>query len=78
MMPDFLIRGLEETTMSHLKERAAKNGRSLQEEIKDTLRRSTKMTREETIATMLRFQEETKDRGIGDSTPLIREDRDSR
>jgi hypothetical protein len=78
MMPDFLIRGLEETTMSHLKERAAKNGRSLQEEIKDTLRRSTKMTREESLEWMRRSREEFGDHVFDDSTALIREDRDSR
>jgi plasmid stability protein len=75
-MPDFLIRGLDEVTMKHLKERAEHNGRSLQAEIKDTLKRSVKMTREESIEASRRLLARFDGKVFPDSTPLIREDRD--
>ncbi len=75
-MPDFLIRGLDERTMRHLKERAERNGRSLQAEIKDTLKRSLKMTKEESIAESRRLIEETRGMDLGDTVAMIREDRD--
>lgn len=76
-MPDFLIRDLDEDTMRRLKERAEKNGRSLQAEIKATLRGSLKMTREESLEASRRLLA-TYDHVLPDSTPLIREDRDNR
>lgn len=75
-MPDFLIRGLDETTMKALKARAEKNGRSLQAEIKDTLKRSVKMTREESLEASRRLLSEFDGKVWPDSTPWIREDRD--
>lgn len=75
-MPDFLIRGLDETTMKALRERAEKNGRSLQAEIKDTLRRSVKMTKEESIAESRRLLSKFDGKVWPDSTASIREDRD--
>lgn len=77
-MPDFLIRNLDEDTMRRLKERAAAGGRSLQAEVKETLRRSLKMTRDETLATIDRFLDETRELGLSDSVEMIREDRESR
>lgn len=75
-MTDFLIRGLDDTTMRALKERAEKNGRSLQVEVKDTLKRSVKMTREEMLESMRRFREQTRGKDYGDTVAMIREDRD--
>jgi antitoxin FitA len=75
-MADFLIRGLDETTMKALKARAEKNNRSLQAEIKDTLKRSVKMTREEMLESSRRLRAEFGGKVWPDSTPWIREDRD--
>jgi plasmid stability protein len=75
-MPDFLIRGLDDRTMERLKERAAKHGRSLQSEIKDTLRRSLKMTKEESLEASRRLRERTRGMDLGDSAAMIREDRE--
>lgn len=75
-MPDFLIRGLDPVTMDALKKRAEKSGRSLQAEIKDALKRSVKMTREESIAASERMLAETRGCDYGDTVAMIREDRD--
>jgi plasmid stability protein len=75
-MADFLIRGLDDTTMKALKARAEKNGRSLQAEVKDALKRSVKMTREESIAESRRLLAQFDGKVWPDSTPWIREDRD--
>ncbi|MDZ4177721.1 MAG: hypothetical protein U1E29_00585 [Coriobacteriia bacterium] len=48
-MPDFLIRDLDETLMKKLRERAEHAHRSLQAEIKDTLRRSVRLSKEESL-----------------------------
>lgn len=75
-MADFLLRNLDERLLALLRERAEKNGRSLQAEIQRTLRDSTKMTREETLESSRRFREMTKGRTTTPSWVLIREDRD--
>jgi plasmid stability protein len=76
-MPDFLVRGLDQVTMKALKDRAAKNGRSLQAEIQDTLRRSVKMTREEMMESSRRLRARSGGVVHPDSTPDIREFRDT-
>lgn len=76
-MPDFLIRDLNETTMRRLKERAERSGRSLQAEIRDTLRRSLKMTREEFLELSDRWVSETVGRDLPDLTAIIRRHRDA-
>ncbi|MDO9558020.1 MAG: Arc family DNA-binding protein [Coriobacteriia bacterium] len=77
-MPDFLIRGLDEDTMTKLKARAEQHGRSLQAEIHDTLKGSVRLSKAESIELIKRLQAKTAGRGLGDSTKLIREDRSSR
>ncbi|HEY3317615.1 MAG TPA: hypothetical protein VGK50_04260 [Coriobacteriia bacterium] len=76
-MPDFLIRGLDKTTMDALRARAEKNGRSLQAEIKDALKRSVKMTREESIAASERLLAKFGGKKLSGSTEAIREFRDT-
>ena len=46
-MPDFLLRDLPEELVNKLKARAERNGRSLQAEIRETLRDSTRLTWDE-------------------------------
>jgi len=41
-MTDFLVRDIDETVMLRLKERARRNGRSLQQEVHDALDRATR------------------------------------
>jgi len=71
-MPDFLIRDLDEDTMRRLRERAEKHGRSLQAEIKHTLRQSLRLSKAESVALIKRLQAEF-DHELPDSTPDIRE-----
>lgn len=76
-MSDFLIRNLDPHVLEQLKKRAEEHGRSLQAEVHDTLKRSVRLSKAESIALLdeLRDRLPTFDT---DSTFLIREDRDSR
>lgn len=49
-MPDFLLRDLPEDLMSALRQRAERNGRSLQSEIRRTLNESARMPWDEWAA----------------------------
>lgn len=75
-MPDFLIRDLDEVTMRKLRERAERNRRSLQAEIKHVLTHSVKLSKEESIELMRRTGERMAKYDLPDSTRLLREDRD--
>jgi plasmid stability protein len=78
-MPDFLIRGLDEFTMKRLKERAERNHRSLQAEIKDILLQSTKLSKEETLEVSRQLTEASKQwPSTRTGAEDIREDRDER
>jgi plasmid stability protein len=76
-MADLLIRGLDDDLVKVLKDRAERNGRSLNTEIKDRLRGSIRYTPEEFLVVAKRLRDETGPMP-GDSTDLIRELRDSR
>lgn len=76
-MTDFLLRNIDSHVLEQLKKRAEEHGRSLQAEIHDTLRRSVRLSKAESIALM----EELRRRlppSTRDSTEDIRADRDSR
>lgn len=78
-MADFLVRNIPEHVLERLRERAARNGRSLQAEVQATLAASVKPSREEWLARLRahdamfegRFPE-------GTAVELIRETRDER
>jgi len=77
-MPNVLIRDLDEELLARLKARAAENGRSLQTEIHEILRRADVLS----MAQMRRLSDEWLHKLAGttqsDSAELIREARDSR
>ena len=77
-MPNVLIRDLDEELLARLKARAAENGRSLQTEIHEILRRADVLS----MAQMRRLSDEWLQKLAGttqsDSAELIREARDSR
>ena len=78
-MPEILVRGLDQKTVRRLKERARISGRSLQQEVKDILRRAaTALTLEEARRLSQRWHRRLAGRSFSDSAELIREDRDSR
>ena len=78
-MPDLLIRDLDADVLAQLKAAAKANGRSLQAEIHDLLRRANVRTLSHTRRLSARWLKRLGPAGRHtDSTALIREDRDRR
>lgn len=77
-MPDVLVRDLDEDVLKQLKAAAKANGRSLQAEIHDVLRRAGTRNLAETRRLSERWLKRLNRPGHSDSTELIREDRDAR
>ena len=77
-MPNLLIRNLDAEVFEQLKAVAKANGRSLQAEIHDVLRRASTRTLAETRRLSARWLKRLRRSGHSDSTNLIREDRDAR
>lgn len=77
-MPDVLIRNLDEDVLRLLKAAAKANGRSLQAEIHEALRRSSRRSLAETRRISAKWLKRLRGKQFSDSTALIREDRDSR
>lgn len=77
-MADVLIRNIDEETLIRLKEKAALNNRSLQEELKELIEVHSGRDHEKAIAMVREIQEKYKRSGIvfPDSTEEIRKDRD--
>lgn len=76
-MTDFLIRDIDQELLGKLRERAERGGRSLQAEIKQTLKQSVRLNREESLALLDQIRSELPP-STSDSTEIIREFRDSR
>jgi plasmid stability protein len=81
-MPSVLIRNLDETTVCALKERAAKNGRSVQQELHAIVAAAVEheayvARKRRAFENAQRLREELGDRVFSDSTLDIRADRDS-
>ncbi len=75
-MPDVLIRDLDESTLSRLKERAANSGRSLQSEVHQILKQAAEqMSREEFIELTDNLRNQLGHRRFSDSTQDVAEDR---
>lgn len=76
-MTDFLIRDIDPDLLGKLRARAAQQGRSLQAEIKQTLKQSVRLNKEESLALLDAFRASLPP-STSDSTEIIREFRDSR
>ena len=76
-MADLLIRGLDDLMIEKLKERAARHMTSLNSEVKSIITREVRYSPGEFAEIARKSREETGPIE-GDSTDLIREDRDSR
>ncbi len=74
-MPQILIRDLDSETVERLKVRAQRHGRSLQGEAKLILEQAAGLSFEDARRTAKQWQKQLAGRGIGDSTELVREDR---
>jgi plasmid stability protein len=78
-MPDILVRNLEPATVEELRARAKRNNRSVQAEVKSILEDATR-SRAAAFERLVQHSDAIRNslRGAhrGDSTDLIREDRD--
>ena len=77
-MPDVLVRDLDAKVLDRLKAAAKANGRSLQAEIHDVLRRAGTRNLAETRRLSTRWLKRLSRARHSDSAALIREDRDAR
>jgi plasmid stability protein len=75
-MAQLLVRDLQPETVERLKNRAQRNGRSLQGEIKIILESAAKLSMAETRQVAAQLRQSLEGRIQGDSADLIREDRD--
>jgi plasmid stability protein len=77
-MAQVIVRNLDEQVVSSLKTKAELHGHSLEQELREILKRAAKLTSEEKLALVDRIRAMTPKRLEDDSADLIREDRDSR
>ena len=77
-MARVIVRNLDEDVVSSLKFKAELHGHSLEQELREILKRSAELTVEEKLAMVDRIRAMTPKRLEDDSAELIREDRDSR
>jgi plasmid stability protein len=76
-MPDFLLRDIPEDLMKALRERAKRNGRSLQAEMQETLADSVPMSREQWFAEAAKLRARSKPGGMT-AAEIIREAHEER
>jgi len=77
-MAQMLIRNLSDETARHIKQRARDNGRSAEAEAREILEKDAQATKAEWWRKVSEIRKLTEGKITGDSTDLIREDRDSR
>lgn len=77
-MPNVLVRDLDAAVLEQLKAAAKANGRSLQAEIHDVLRRAGTRNLAETRRLSARWLKRLSRSRHSDSVELVREDRDAR
>jgi plasmid stability protein len=77
-MANLLIRNLDDQVLTRLKSAARANGRSLQQEIHDALRRASIRNLAETRRLSEKWLKRLRGRPQSDSTDLIRQARESR
>jgi plasmid stability protein len=74
-MPDVLVRNIDETILLKLKDRAERNGRSLQNELVQVFRSLAEDIPVSDETTAARIKKSLRGRTFSDSAVLIREDR---
>jgi plasmid stability protein len=75
-MGQVLVRNVEDGVIERLKARAARNGRSLEAELRLVLEQAAAVDHTKLFETADRIRKELEGRYHSDSTQLIREDRD--
>lgn len=76
-MAQVLVRQLDPDTVQRLKARAKRNHRSLQAELRDILERAASPAHGDWKQALAELDRMFESREFSDSTPLIREDRES-
>jgi plasmid stability protein len=77
-MAQVIVRNLDDEVVSSLKLKAQLKGHSLEQELRDILRRAAELTKEEKLALIDSIRAKQKQPLTDDSTDLIREGRDTR
>lgn len=77
-MGQVIIRNLDDSVVAALKARAAKHGKSLEQELREILAAAAKPSREELLAELDRIRAMTRPGEHPLAEDLIREDRDNR
>ena len=77
-MAQVIVRNLDEQVVSSLKFKAELHGHSLEQELRQILKRAAELTPQEKIALVDRIAAKQKGPLEDDSTDLIRENRDTR
>jgi len=75
-MANILVRGLDQSVVERLKNRAKREGRSLQAEVKTILEQAAKVDMDTAREMLEEFRRRFKGRKFSDSVELIREDRE--
>ena len=76
LMPQVLIRDVEPAVIQRLKERAKRNGVSMEAELRSILLQASGIEREQALLELKRLQESFAGRTFSDSLDLLREDRE--
>jgi len=76
MMPELLVRNLEEKTVERLKALARRNGRSLQGQVKVVLEEAAALSAGDVTAIVAKWKGRFRGKRFGDSARLIRKDRE--
>lgn len=76
-MAQAIVRKLDDEVVASLKLKAKLKGRSLEQELRDILKRAAELTKEEKLALIDSIRAKQKRPLEHDSADLIREDRDS-
>lgn len=77
-MAQVIVRNLDDQVVESLKFKAKLKGHSLEQELREILKRAAELTKEEKLALIDSIRAMTPRRLEDDSADLIREDRDSR
>jgi len=77
IMAQILVRDLDDDLVKRLKNRASRDGRSLQAEVKMILEQAAKIDMDTAQSMLDQFRRRFKGKEFSDSTELVREDRDS-
>ena len=77
-MGQMIVRNLDDGIIERLKLQAKAANRSLEQQVREILAEAARPARADLLAEIGRIRESTRNRVTGDSTDMVREDRDRR